>query len=93
MYSAEREGKETGCVCKDEPAVRDVTAAIGPGAALYVDANGGYSAGQAIRVAGQLAQHGVTWFEEPVSSQGRAGRGAAAGPARRGRRGVQLVAG
>jgi L-alanine-DL-glutamate epimerase-like enolase superfamily enzyme len=27
MYSAEREGKETGCVCRDEPAVRDVTTA------------------------------------------------------------------
>jgi L-alanine-DL-glutamate epimerase-like enolase superfamily enzyme len=46
---------------------------IGPGAELYVDANGGYSAGQAIRIAGQLAQYGVTWFEEPVSSQDLAG--------------------
>jgi len=46
---------------------------IGPGAELYVDANGGYSAGQAIRVAGQLARCGVTWFEEPVSSQDLAG--------------------
>jgi L-alanine-DL-glutamate epimerase-like enolase superfamily enzyme len=46
---------------------------IGPDAELYVDANGGYGAGQAVRVAGQLAEFGVTWFEEPVSSQDLAG--------------------
>ena len=42
---------------------------IGPDAELYVDANGGYGTGQAVRVARQLAEFGVTWFEEPVSSQ------------------------
>ena len=46
---------------------------IGPGTELYVDANGGYTTGQAVRVAGRLAQYGVTWFEEPVSSQDLAG--------------------
>jgi L-alanine-DL-glutamate epimerase-like enolase superfamily enzyme len=46
---------------------------IGPGAELYVDANGGYGTGQAIRVARELAGYGVTWFEEPVSSQDLAG--------------------
>ena len=46
---------------------------IGPDAELYVDANGGYTAGQAVRVADRLTQHGVTWFEEPVSSQDLAG--------------------
>jgi L-alanine-DL-glutamate epimerase-like enolase superfamily enzyme len=46
---------------------------IGPDAELYVDANGGYTAGQAVRVAGQMAPYGVTWFEEPVSSQDLAG--------------------
>jgi L-alanine-DL-glutamate epimerase-like enolase superfamily enzyme len=46
---------------------------IGPGTELYVDANGGYTAGQAVRVADQLAEYGVTWFEEPVSSQDLAG--------------------
>src|SRR5581483_7331126 len=40
---------------------------------LYVDANGGYTAGQAVRVGQRLAEHGVTWFEEPVSSQDLAG--------------------
>ncbi|MFC7272779.1 enolase C-terminal domain-like protein [Paractinoplanes rhizophilus] len=33
---------------------------------LYVDANGGYSAKQAIRLAAEFP--GVRWFEEPVSS-------------------------
>jgi L-alanine-DL-glutamate epimerase-like enolase superfamily enzyme len=46
---------------------------IGPDTELYVDANGGYRSGQAIRVARQLADFGVTWFEEPVSSDDLAG--------------------
>ncbi len=46
---------------------------IGPDTELYVDANGGYSAGQAVRVAAELGTFGVTWFEEPVSSQDLAG--------------------
>jgi L-alanine-DL-glutamate epimerase-like enolase superfamily enzyme len=46
---------------------------IGPGTELYVDANGGYTAGQAVRIAARLAEYGVTWFEEPVSSQDLAG--------------------
>lgn len=40
---------------------------------LMVDANGGYSAGQARRVGAALDQVGVTWFEEPVSSDDTAG--------------------
>jgi L-alanine-DL-glutamate epimerase-like enolase superfamily enzyme len=46
---------------------------IGPDTELYVDANGGYTTGQAIRMAARLADYGVTWFEEPVSSQDLAG--------------------
>jgi L-alanine-DL-glutamate epimerase-like enolase superfamily enzyme len=46
---------------------------IGPDAELYVDANGGYCASQAIRVADELSAIGVSWFEEPVSSQDLAG--------------------
>jgi L-alanine-DL-glutamate epimerase-like enolase superfamily enzyme len=46
---------------------------IGEDTELYVDANGGYSAGQAVRVADELSAIGVTWFEEPVSSQDLAG--------------------
>jgi L-alanine-DL-glutamate epimerase-like enolase superfamily enzyme len=46
---------------------------IGPETELYVDANGGYGAAQAVRVADQMADYGVSWFEEPVSSQDLAG--------------------
>ncbi len=42
--------------------------AIGPDSELYVDANGGYSRGQAVRMAHAMADDDVTWFEEPVSS-------------------------
>ena len=49
---------------------RDV---IGPDTELYVDANGGYTAGQAVRVGHRVAEYGVSWFEEPVSSQDLAG--------------------
>jgi L-alanine-DL-glutamate epimerase-like enolase superfamily enzyme len=42
---------------------------IGETTELYVDANGGYTRKQAVRVGRQAAdQYGVTWFEEPVSS-------------------------
>jgi L-alanine-DL-glutamate epimerase-like enolase superfamily enzyme len=39
-----------------------------PGAELMVDANGGYTAGQARRIGSILDEVGVVWFEEPVSS-------------------------
>ena len=42
--------------------------AIGPDAELYVDANGGYTRKQAVRMAAAWAEHDVRWFEEPVSS-------------------------
>jgi L-alanine-DL-glutamate epimerase-like enolase superfamily enzyme len=42
--------------------------AIGDGVELYVDANGGYGGKQAIRMGSRLADLGVIWFEEPVSS-------------------------
>ncbi|MBC6462338.1 enolase C-terminal domain-like protein [Actinomadura sp. HBU206391] len=44
---------------------RDVT---GADAELYADANGGYSAKQAIRVAAAAADLDIRWLEEPVSS-------------------------
>lgn len=40
---------------------------------LMVDANGGYRIGQARRVGAALDDLGVTWFEEPVSSDDTAG--------------------
>lgn len=42
--------------------------AIGGDAELYVDANGALTRQQALAAAEQYADHGVTWFEEPVSS-------------------------
>jgi L-alanine-DL-glutamate epimerase-like enolase superfamily enzyme len=56
-----------------EPA-RDVArvdcarAAIGPDCELFVDANGAYSRKQALAFAQEFAARGVSWFEEPVSS-------------------------
>ncbi|MEV8609558.1 enolase C-terminal domain-like protein [Amycolatopsis sp. NPDC051373] len=41
---------------------------VGDDAALYVDANGAYSPGQARRLLQPLRDAGVVWFEEPVSS-------------------------
>jgi L-alanine-DL-glutamate epimerase-like enolase superfamily enzyme len=46
---------------------------VGPDTELYVDANGAYRTGQAVRVGTWLSDYGVTWFEEPVSSQDLAG--------------------
>ncbi|GGW45806.1 mandelate racemase [Streptomyces lucensis JCM 4490] len=53
---------------RDLERVARARASVGDTAELYVDANGAYTAGQAVRLAGPLAGHGVTWFEEPVSS-------------------------
>ncbi len=44
---------------------RDV---VGPDVAVFVDANGGYTVGQAVRVGQELDALAVQWFEEPVSS-------------------------
>ncbi|HEX7389012.1 MAG TPA: enolase C-terminal domain-like protein [Acidiphilium sp.] len=46
--------------------------AIGP-AALFVDANGAFDPRTALRQAPMLREAGVTWFEEPVSSDDREG--------------------
>jgi L-alanine-DL-glutamate epimerase-like enolase superfamily enzyme len=41
---------------------------VGDEVEVFVDANGGYSVKQAVRVGRALDDLGVTWFEEPVSS-------------------------
>lgn len=47
---------------------------VGDAAELYVDANGGYSAKQAVRIGKAMVEEsGVSWFEEPVSSDDLAG--------------------
>ena len=48
--------------------VRAAREAIGADAELFVDANGAYSRKQALAFAERFAELGVTWFEEPVSS-------------------------
>ena len=48
--------------------VAAVREAVGAGAELFVDANGAYSRKQALEKAEAFACQGVTWFEEPVSS-------------------------
>lgn len=48
--------------------VRCAREAIGDGVELFVDANGGYIRKQALRQAESFADLGVSWFEEPVSS-------------------------
>ncbi len=45
----------------------------GPDVEVFVDANGGYRVGPALRVGRALQEQGVTWFEEPVSSDDLSG--------------------
>jgi L-alanine-DL-glutamate epimerase-like enolase superfamily enzyme len=52
----------------DVERVRLAREAIGDDAELFVDANGAYSRKQALTLAEHFAEHGVSWFEEPVSS-------------------------
>lgn len=65
MQIGENRGR---AVERDLHRVRRARQAIGPAAALYVDAGGGYSRKQAVRVGRALADYGVEWFEEPVPS-------------------------
>lgn len=58
---------------EDPARVRAAREAIGPGPALMVDGNGAYRAKQALQLAQLFAAQGVTWFEEPVSSDDLAG--------------------
>jgi L-alanine-DL-glutamate epimerase-like enolase superfamily enzyme len=52
----------------DGERVAAARSAIGPAAELFVDANGAYDRKQAMLMAERFAEVGVTWFEEPVSS-------------------------
>jgi L-alanine-DL-glutamate epimerase-like enolase superfamily enzyme len=54
---------------EEDPArVRAARQAIGKEAQLFVDGNGAYTVQQALALADRFAECGVTWFEEPVSS-------------------------
>jgi L-alanine-DL-glutamate epimerase-like enolase superfamily enzyme len=57
----------------DMQRVRAARDAIGNAAELFVDANGAYQRKQALAFAQNFADLGVTWFEEPVSSDDLAG--------------------
>ena len=69
-------GQDRGSdVQRDLARVRRLCELAGHGVTPMVDANGGYSVGQACRVGAELDAIGVTWFEEPVSSDDIAGLG------------------
>lgn len=53
---------------RDLERVATAREAIGAEAELYVDANGAYALKQALRLCDALMEAGVSWFEEPVSS-------------------------
>lgn len=56
--------------CADEDVHRVAAAreAIGESTELFVDANGAYTAKQAVELGRRFSEHGVSYFEEPVSS-------------------------
>lgn len=60
---------------RDLRRVRQVRDVVGDAVEVFVDANGGYQRKQAVRVGRALQDHGVRWFEEPVSSQDEEGLG------------------
>jgi L-alanine-DL-glutamate epimerase-like enolase superfamily enzyme len=53
---------------RDVERVKQAREAIGIEAELFVDANGGYDLKQAVSLGNRFAEYGVSWFEEPVSS-------------------------
>jgi L-alanine-DL-glutamate epimerase-like enolase superfamily enzyme len=59
--------------CGDLGRISAARDAIGPDAELYIDANGAYGRKQALGFAERVAPLGVTWFEEPVSSDDHEG--------------------
>jgi L-alanine-DL-glutamate epimerase-like enolase superfamily enzyme len=70
MKIGESEGR---AVARDLGRVRAARRVVGEAAELYVDAGGAYTRKQAVRVGQALAEHGVSWFEEPVASDDLAG--------------------
>lgn len=67
-------GQDSGTnVARDLDRIRQARAAVGPNTELFVDANGGYTAKQAIRLMQEVEGERVTWLEEPVSSDDLAG--------------------
>ena len=63
---------------EDLQRIEAVRAAVGDDVEIYVDANNGYYAKQAIRMAAEFEQYGIAWFEEPVLADDIAGLAAVA---------------
>lgn len=53
---------------RDPSRIRAARDAIGPDAELFVDANGAFDRKQALSLALSFSELGVSWYEEPVSS-------------------------
>ena len=65
---------KTGADPERDPArLRAARSAVGDDVALFTDANGAFSRADAIGWAQKYAEHGVRWYEEPVSSDDLAG--------------------
>ncbi len=58
---------------RDLARMRQARQVIGDGVELFVDANGGYNAKQAIRVMADARELDIRWLEEPVSSDNLGG--------------------
>jgi len=58
-------GRDPG---RDVERMRVARDAVGPDVQLFVDANGALSRKEALAFAARAAERGVTWLEEPVSS-------------------------
>jgi galactonate dehydratase len=50
--------------------VAAVREAVGPQIEVLIDAHGHYNVPTAIRIGNRLAEHNVTWYEEPVPPEG-----------------------
>ncbi|MGO4230098.1 enolase C-terminal domain-like protein [Arthrobacter sp. YAF34] len=62
-------GQDRGSnLSRDLVRIRQARDAVGPHVQLFVDANGAYTAKQAVRVFEAAAEEDIAWFEEPVSS-------------------------
>lgn len=62
-------GQDWGAdTARDLSRIEDLRHLAGAGVELMVDANGAYTPAQARRIGHRLDDLGVTWFEEPVSS-------------------------
>ena len=63
---------------EDLQRIEAVRAAVGDDVEIFVDANNGYYAKQAIRMSAEFEEYGIGWFEEPVLADDIAGLAAVA---------------